>query len=135
MALSATLSAERCGPCMPERSSLPVQHLGGCAVVALPDQMDLATAPVVTDELIAVLNRRVAGVIADMSETSFCDASGVDALVEAHDCAHTRGSWVRVVAAQPQVRKIFRIASVDQALEVFSTLDDVLPPRARGSTR
>lgn len=115
---------------MPTPFSLPVQHLNGCAVVGLPTEIDLTTAPAVTDGLLSALDRGAPGVIVDMSGTRFCDASGIGAIMRAYERARALGSWLRLIVSHPQTRKVLQITHVDQAVQMFATLDDALP-RAR----
>jgi anti-sigma B factor antagonist len=107
---------------------LPVQFLDGCAVATLPEEIDLANADEVSDTLLALLNRGASGVIADMSGTRFCDASGARAITRAHRRAQSLGTWLRVIAIHPAVRKVFRLTGMEGIVGVYPELRQALPP-------
>ena len=67
---------------MPDMNSLPlpVHFLDGWAVAPQPSEIDMTNAGIVTDTLLALLNRGTPAVVADMTGTRFCDAAGMRAV-------------------------------------------------------
>ena len=100
---------------------LPVRWLGQHAVVTMPDEIDITNAPRVHDELLAAVGS-AAGVIADLSRTTFCDSSGVSALVRAYRQAVAGGCELRLVASQPAVLRILTIQGVDRLIDIYPEL-------------
>lgn len=107
--------------------SLPVRFMEGCAVVSLPCEVDYGNADMVRRVLQAVLNKGVAGVVADMTATRFCDAAGVRAVVRAHNRAEGLGCWVRVVISHSGVRKPFVLTGADSLVRIYASLNHALP--------
>jgi anti-anti-sigma factor len=60
-------------------------------------------------------------VLADLTGTRICDASGLGMLVEIHREARAVGAELRV-AASPPVRRIMGIARLDEVLAIYPTL-------------
>jgi anti-sigma B factor antagonist len=62
-------------------------------------------------------------VIADMTSTTFCDSSGVHAVVFAHEAAVARGIELRlVVPPDGSVRRVLQLIGVGSVVPVYSSL-------------
>ena len=100
----------------------PVLWIGQVAVVTLPAEIDVTNADTVRDELLAALNQSAVLLIADMSNTNFCDSSGVSALVRVFRRAVASGSAVRLVVSTPAVQRVLSITGVDRLVDVFPSV-------------
>jgi anti-anti-sigma factor len=80
---------------------LPVHFVAGCAVAAQPGDIDVTNVTMVSDTLLALLNRGMSGVVADMTATRFCDAAGARVVVRAHRRAQAVDVWFGVVIPHP----------------------------------
>jgi anti-sigma B factor antagonist len=105
-------------------SGLPTWHTRLYTVVQLPDQIDTSNADEVREQLLALLNSSSAGpLIVDLTGTTFCDSSAVNALLRTHTRANALGR--RLYAAVTPggiVRKVLDITAVSR---VISVTDDV----------
>jgi anti-sigma B factor antagonist len=96
-------------------------------VVVLPVEIDVTNSQRVHDQLVAALAPGVDVVIGDMTSTSFCDSSGVHALVFAHEAAVTRGIKLRLaVSPDGSVRRVLQLIGVGRILSIHSTLADAI---------
>jgi anti-sigma B factor antagonist len=111
---------------MASLENLPVRWAGSRAVVALPPEVDISNADLVSDTLLAVLNRGVGTLVADMTGTSFCACAGVTALVRAQQRAAANRAEIRVAATTPVVLRVLALTGVDRMLPVFGTVGDAL---------
>ena len=68
-------------------------------IVALPAEIDVANSDGVYEQLRVALAAGVGTVIADMTSTSFCDSSGVRAIMRAHEQATTRDIVLRLAVS------------------------------------
>jgi anti-sigma B factor antagonist len=100
----------------------PVLWIGQVAVVALPVEIDVTNAGAVREELLAVMNHGAALLIADMSQTSFCDSAGISALVRAFRRDATGGSAMRLVVRTPAVQRVLSITGVDRLVDIFPSV-------------
>ena len=100
----------------------PVLWIGQVAVVTLPMEIDVTNADAIREELLAVLNRSAALLVADMSKTNFCDSSGVSALVHVFRRAATSGSAMRLVVSTPAVQRVLSITGVDRLVDVYPSV-------------
>lgn len=103
---------------------------GEQAVFAMPADIDITNADEVRRALRAAASLGPAVLIIDMSMTTFCDSSGVQAIidaynqVEAHNQTAATHTQLRLVASA--VRRIITLIGVDQLMPVYSTLEAAL---------
>jgi anti-anti-sigma factor len=106
------------------------------AVVTLPGEIDLANASQVYGALIRALETGTGVVVADATETTFCDCAGVRTLARAHYQAAASGIDLRVASATSRkVRRILELSGAGQVLDTYPTLTAALngPSRAPGT--
>jgi anti-sigma B factor antagonist len=96
-------------------------------VVVLPPEIDVTNSGGVYDQLVAVLAPGVDTVIADLTSTSFCDSSGVRAIMHAHERAAASDVRLRLaVSPDGSVRRVFQLTGVGQVVPVYSSLQDAI---------
>ncbi len=92
---------------------------GASPIVRLPAEIDIANAGQVLADLLGVIDRGYPVVVADLSRTSFCDCSGVSALLTAGSHAARRGGQLRIVARARAVLRTFELTGLQLALPVY----------------
>ena len=102
------------------------QYLPAVVVLALPAEIDLASAGRVGEQLGAALAPGVRIVIADMTATTFCDSSGISMLVRAHRQAAASRTELRLAVPATAVRRVFTLAGMDQLLPIYPSLSQAL---------
>jgi len=100
-----------------------VQWTGRQAVVTLPQDIDSSNADQIREQLLWIINRGAAVLIADLTETLSCDYSGADALVRAHHRALANGTELRLVVAVEVVRRVLSLNGLDRLIAVYPDLD------------
>jgi anti-sigma B factor antagonist len=118
----------------PER--FPVSWIGQTVVIRLPAEVDITNADAVREDMLALINRGAAALIADMSTTTFCDSAGVNALVRAYKRARASGAVVRLAVAAPAVQRVLSLIGVDHFITGYPTVAAALAgldPRGGGS--
>ncbi len=101
------------------------QHLPA-VVVALPAELDMASADWVGQQLGAALAPGVKTVIADLTATTFCDSSGISVLVRAYKQAAANGTQLRLVVPSTAVLSSLRLVQMDYLLPIYPTLSQAL---------
>lgn len=99
---------------------------GPVAVVTLPAEIDVTCADELREQLLSVVNQGPTVLVADMSETRFCDSAGVTALVRTFRRATENGTKFRLVAGSPAVLRVLEITGVDRLIDTFGTLREAL---------
>jgi anti-sigma B factor antagonist len=101
----------------------PVRWTGRQAVVTLPEHIEVANAGPIGEELLSVINRGAAALIADMTATLSCDHSGADAVVRAYQRALVSGTQLRLVVTAPAVRRVLSVNGLDRLISIYPSLD------------
>jgi anti-sigma B factor antagonist len=94
-------------------------------VVTVATEVDVTTVPQLRAALLTACST-CPTVVVDMSQTAFCDSSGLTALVQAHQRASASGGELRLVITTPQVLSIFTVTGADRMFPIFASLGDAL---------
>jgi anti-sigma B factor antagonist len=103
-----------------------------CHTVRTPAEIDIANADDLHRSLVAAVDQGFTVVIADMSETLFCDCAAVTALVVAGQYAAVAGAELRVVASARPVLRTFELTGLPRLLPVFSSAQAAASEPANG---
>jgi anti-sigma B factor antagonist len=106
----------------------PVRWSDATAVVEFPAEVDLTVADAAREAMLAALNQGAKLLVVDMTATTFCDSSGITAIVRADRRAVAGGGLVRVAAATPGVLRVFQLVGIDRLIEIRPTVADALGP-------
>ena len=98
-------------------------------VIALPAEIDMASAGRAGQHLGSAIAPGVRTVIAGMTATRVCDSSGISLLVRAHQQAAANRTGLRLVAASPAVLRALTLAGLDQLLPIYPSLSQALAAR------
>jgi anti-sigma B factor antagonist len=97
------------------------------SVVVLPVEIDVTNSDEVHQQLTADLPPEVGTVIVDLTSTSFCDSSGVHAIVHAHEQAAERDVGLRLaVSPGGSVRRVLQLTGADQVMPVFASVSEAI---------
>jgi anti-sigma B factor antagonist len=64
--------------------------------------------------------------VVDMREVTFCDSTGLNAIVAANRRATEHGTTIALVALPPRVQRVFHITGIDKFIPVYDTLREAL---------
>ena len=103
-----------------------VKTVNGLPVVSAPVEVDVSNAEELRQLLRACADEGHAVLVVDMSETAFCDSTGLHQLVRAHKRATAAGGEVRLVITAPTVLRLFAIVGIDRFFPIFQSLDDAV---------
>jgi anti-sigma B factor antagonist len=132
------MARERAGRTLPvtsEAAHVTRRERAGAAVVAAVGEFDLAMSTELRDELEAAVRELSPHLVIDLSRTLFLDSSGIGALMSAAKLARTSGGWVRLVAPQPNVRRVLELTQIDTVLDLYDDVDAAVDgvPSANGT--
>jgi anti-anti-sigma factor len=105
------------------RDIYPVHWTGRQAVVALPEHIDVSNAGQIREELLSVINRGAAALIADMTATISCDHAGADAVVRAYQRAVISGTELRLVVTARIVSRTLSLSGLDRLVSIYPSLE------------
>ena len=91
------------------------------ARVFLRGELDLATAPLLhkqIDDLVAGNGQHRSLVLIDLAELTFCDSSGLRALLETLDRCHRVGTNLRLTNVPADIHRIFELTGTTSVLNI-----------------
>ena len=112
----------------------PVQWTGQQAVVTFPQHIDISNVGQIREQLLWIINRGAAVLIADLTGTVSCDCSGADALARAQHRAVANGTELRLAVTANAVRRVLTLNGFGLA-ESRSTRTWTQPPQEPGEQR
>jgi anti-sigma B factor antagonist len=104
-----------------------LRRIGQHGVVTVPAEVDVTNSGEVRQALLAAASQNLPILIIDMSGTTFCDSTGVHAIVAAYQQAASNGTGVRLVATA--VLHILTVVGVDQLIPIYPDLEAALAVR------
>ena len=104
----------------------PVEMVDGVPVVATPEEIDITNAPELRSALLEAAAHGHGSLVADLSQTQFCDSSGLHTLLAAHKRATAAGGDMRLVLPGNAVLRVFTITGVDRIIPNFTSLEEAL---------
>lgn len=104
-------------------------------IVRFPAQLDISNSGRCGSELLAAIQPGVTLVIADLSQTTFCDSSGVRHLLIGKNAAQHNGADLRVVVIAPAVLRVMNILGADRVLRLHGSMEDALSNHAASHLR
>jgi anti-sigma B factor antagonist len=106
-------------------------QVGEARVVAVEGELDLASAPRLSEALGRLSEAPEAPLVVDLSRCAFIDSTGIAAIVHASAPFRERGVEFSVVCGEGTPRDVLRLTAIDQALPVYTSVDEALS-RASG---
>jgi anti-anti-sigma factor len=98
-------------------------HLGARQRPHHRQQIEVANAGQIREELLSVINRGATELIVDMAATVACDHAGADAVSRAYQRAAASGTQLRLVVPAQIVRRVLSIDGLDRLIPVYPSLE------------
>jgi anti-anti-sigma factor len=95
----------------------PVQLDGRCRV-RCRGEIDISTADRLEEVLRQLSSTSPSDVAIELTEVTFIDSTGVNAIIAAHRALDRRGRTLRVLGASGAARRLFEITGVDRIVEL-----------------
>jgi anti-anti-sigma factor len=103
---------------MPE-ASFPVEVASGVPVVTAPEEIDITNAAGLRAALFEAAAHGSRTLVVDMAQTQFCDSTGLNLLVRAHQRAQAEGGELLLVIRAAAVVRIFAVTGIDHLIPTF----------------
>ncbi|MEO3812265.1 STAS domain-containing protein [Sphaerisporangium sp. B11E5] len=88
--------------------------------VHLSGEIDIFTSAAFRRQLMTTLHCGTSLLVIDLSEVSFCDASGLAVLVGIQHRARAMGISVALTAPRPFMRRLLRLTGLDRSLPTMA---------------
>ncbi|KAB2341107.1 STAS domain-containing protein [Actinomadura rudentiformis] len=103
-----------------------VQANDDLAVLAVSGEIDLHTADTLRTALRELDTAGHHQLVVDFSGVSFCDATGLGALVSAHNRAGEHGGALRLAGVRPAQRRLLQISGLHRVLASYGNVADAV---------
>ena len=110
----------------PDLLRIAVRYVSEATVVELAGELDLATAHLLDARLAALGEYRPPQLVIDVTKLTFCDCSGLGALVRVRNQAVAEGGWLRLCGVAGLLAKMIKIARIGSALPCYSGVADAI---------
>lgn len=105
---------------------MPLTPRGPVAVVKVTGEIDLRTADQLKIGLLGVVESGFGRIIVDFEGVRFCDATGLGALVAAHNRLVAAGGGLGLARVRPAQRRIFRITGLDRLFTLHESVEEAV---------
>src|SRR5580700_10682176 len=110
----------------------PVEVVGGVPVVTAPEEIDITNAGALRSALLHAAADGHRTLVVDMTQTQFCDSSGLHTLIAAHKRAEARE--MLLVIPGTAVLRVFALTAMDRVIPNFTSLDEALAQASAAPT-
>ena len=117
---------------MPD-DGFPVEVVGGVPVLTAPEEIDITNAEALRSALIKAAANGHGTLVVNMTQTQFCDSSGLHTLIAAHKRAEAEGREVLLVIPSTTVLRVFALTGMDRVIPNFTSLAEALTQTAAGA--
>ncbi len=87
----------------------------GATILSVLGEVDLATAPILDEQISAIEAGDAPSIVVDLDRVSFMDSSGLQVLL-AHVFSDENGSRIRLTRGSPQVVRLFTVSGLLERL-------------------
>ncbi|GAA4103149.1 STAS domain-containing protein [Nonomuraea soli] len=99
---------------------ITVSEFGRYRLVSLRGEIDITNSDRLRDRIAMAITTATGGLVIDLAEVRFCDASGLRALVLSHRRAHDRALPLQIAGAVGPVARILDLMGFSQAWPVHA---------------
>ncbi|MEU0670221.1 STAS domain-containing protein [Streptomyces lavendulocolor] len=120
---------------MTDEFHIDVPHTDGTlAVIALAGEFDITTAPAVRARALELMAAGHPDLVADLSGVTFCDSSGLGALVGIWRCAKEADGSLTLAAIPDRLSRLLSVTGMDTFLPTFPSANAALAARQSNRT-
>jgi len=95
---------------------------GYTLIKVLVEKLDTHIAPTIKSELVLIAGNGERNIIIDLSDSRYCDSSGLSAILVANRlCKNAKGSFV-LTGLQTAVERLISISQLDMVLNITPTI-------------
>jgi anti-anti-sigma factor len=101
-----------------------------CVVLTLDGELDLDTAPMLYSCLEEIVGRGSRRLVVDAGALTFCDSTGLSALLAAHQACTSAGGFLRLAAPDELLTRLLTVVGLQGTIPIYSSVDDALADQA-----
>ncbi|MGW4909015.1 STAS domain-containing protein [Streptomyces sp. NPDC004270] len=113
-------------PDRPEQLTISQSTVSGVRIVALHGELDQNTRASAAAALSPPADGTFPRTVADLTDLTFMDSSGINTLIVAHRAAVDAEGWLRVAGSRPSVLRVMQIVGIDTLIPCHPTVRQAL---------
>jgi anti-anti-sigma factor len=90
------------------------------------DKLDTLIAPELKSEFLLINSEGVVNIILDLSDTKYCDSSGLSSILVANRLCKNGNGTLILAGLQPTVQKLITISQLDTVLNIVPTVSEAI---------
>jgi anti-sigma B factor antagonist len=104
---------------------LQIEKQKTCMVVKInSEKLDSLIAPELKAELVNITSEGAKNIIIDMSDTRYCDSSGLSAILVGNRLCKNAGGMLVLAGLKEPVKKLILISQLDSIIKTAITLEE-----------
>ena len=107
---------------------LEVSERGEWSIVEVGGEVDVATAPRLRKQLIALVNDQRYHLVVSLEAVDFIDSTGLGVLISGLKRVRTHGGRFSLVCTEPRILKVFEITGLLAVFNVCETIEAAIAP-------
>ncbi|MEU0216666.1 STAS domain-containing protein [Streptomyces sp. NPDC006265] len=111
-----------------ERLHAEHRDVEGVRVVTLRGEIDHDVQDVLSEALLTEDGALPQRIVADLTDVTFMDSSGINVFVATHRQVSGAEGWVRIAGAQPSVLRVLQLVGIDTVITCHPTTEQALRP-------
>ncbi|WP_399921118.1 STAS domain-containing protein [Streptomyces kanamyceticus] len=120
---------------MTDTFHIDVPHTDGdLAVIALFGEFDITAAPAVRTRALELIADGHPTLVADLAGVTFCDSSGLGALIGIWRCAREADGSLTLAAIPDRLRRLLNVTGMDTILPAHASVEAALSTRQDNRT-
>ena len=101
-----------------------INHTNYSTISSEEDKLNSLNASELKATILSLNKENVSNLIIDLSKTTYCDSSGLSALLSANRlCKNSNGKFI-LTGLQPNVKKMIEIAQLHRVLSITEKLEE-----------
>lgn len=117
----------------PQHFDVAVQWRDDVVVVTVSGELDLVTAPQLSESMALVLEKNPAAVVVDLSNVGFLASAGMSLLASTHQNLNGSANFA-VVADGPSTGRPLSLVGLDQVFGIYATVEEALAAVQTGNS-
>jgi anti-sigma B factor antagonist len=113
--------------------SVQIETKGDWAVARVYGDVDVATAPRLREQLVALVTKGQTQVVLDLDGVGFMDSTGLGVVIGILKRARTHGGDLRLVATRANLVSLFELTGLDRTLPLAPSVDAALADAGAGA--
>jgi len=104
--------------------NIELSEYKGKKIIALSGDVDMHSSPVLRDELMVLVKKKVPALFIDFNKVSYIDSSGIATFVEGLKSMKSYGGRLQFFGVPPRIMEIFNFSKLDKVFEIYGNIED-----------